>query len=86
MFQPIAADISFMKLPCMYFKIKWLSDFSFVSYPHCFTSQEGKWKGKTTSILGVGKVDNRIPMNLARNVFSYWFNQVVIQNVTENVI
>lgn len=86
MFQPIAADISCMKLPCMYFEIKWLSDLSFLSYPNSFTSQEGKWEGKTTSILGVEKVGNITPMNLARNVFSYWFNQLVIQNATENAI
>lgn len=42
--------------------------------------------GKTTSILGVGKVGTITQMNLARNVFSCWFNQLVIQNVTENVI
>lgn len=64
----------------------WLSDLSYVSYPNSSTSQEGKWEGKTTSILGREKVGNLTQINLAKNVFSYWFNQLLIQNVTENVI
>lgn len=39
-----------------------------------------------TKILGVGEVGNMTPMNLARKVFSYWFNLLVIENVTGTLI
>lgn len=36
-------------------------------------------------IVGVGEVANVTPMNLAREVFSYWFHLLVVEKATGTV-
>lgn len=92
MFQAIAADINCTKLPCFLVCTSTSNGFPELALFHIqilvlLRKENGRVSlFNCTKTLGVGEVGNMTPMNLARKVFSYWFNLLVIQKVTGTII
>lgn len=94
MYQAIAADINCMKHPCFLQSVCTSTSDGFpglalfhIQILILLRKENGRLSQfKCTRILGVGEVGNVTPMNLARKVFSYWFNLLIIEKATGTVI